>query len=429
MDNPTYEIYGQTISLCEECLNLIDTRIIVENSNVFYLKHCPTHKEQKTLISTDLAYYKKTRAATSLSYKPSKTKVSVDKGCPWDCGLCVDHESRTAMGIIEILDECNLSCPTCIAASHPGAGKVKSLSQIEQMLDTLVKYEAEPDLVMISGGEPTIHPNIFDILDLAKTKPIKNLMLISNGVRLAQDLDFVNRLKNYRDNFEVYLQFDSLNSEVLNEIRGTDLLDVRLRSLENLENAGIHSTLICVVKKGVNENEMNTVIDFALKYKFVRGVTFQPCKITGRNEKFDKNINYITLSEVRENILKTSSYFSSFDLIPHPINPENICIGYLLKTPRGVRPITNFLFRDELPSKKLKVEFLYPKKLKAKMYFTPDLNCPEVKYEDTFRVTIISFLDKFNFCTNSVKKSCIHFVTLEGALIPIDTYYLLYSHS
>jgi uncharacterized radical SAM superfamily Fe-S cluster-containing enzyme len=424
-----YIFLDQTISLCEECLALVETKIIFENKNVYYLKYCPIHKEHKTLVSTDYEYYKQCRENGVVSNKPYKAKYEVNKGCPYDCGLCTEHEQHTAMGIVEILDECNLRCPTCISASHPGAGKIKSISEVEKMFDTLVAYETNPDLLMISGGEPTIHPNIFEILDVAKTKNIKHIMLISNGVRIANDIDFVNRLKDYKKNFEIYLQFDSLNQEVLKDIRGENLSDIRLQAIRNLEAAQIHSTLICVVKKGVNEFEMNDVINFALQFKYIRGVTFQPCKITGRNDRFDKDTNYITLSEVREGILRNSRYFTKYDLMPHPLNPDNICIGYLQKDKEEIRAVTNFLYRDTRPSKKWKVDFPYSDKLKTKMYFLPELDCKDVKYENLFRVTIVSFLDKFNFCTKSVKQSCIHFITQNEELIPIDTYYLLYNNN
>lgn len=417
---------GETTSLCEECLELVPAKIIVKNNHVFYHKFCNTHGKQETLVSTDYDYYLSCKNTISESYLPSKAKYKVEKNCPFDCGLCEEHEQHTAMGIVEILDECNMECPTCIASSFPGAGKVKSLKQIEKMFDTLVEYEGTPDILMISGGEPTIHRDIYEILDCAKTKPFKHIFLISNGVRIANDIEFVNNLKKYKDNFEIYLQFDSLNLDVLKEIRGEDLTNVRLKSLENLENAGIHSTLICVVKNGVNENEMNEVINFALNFEFVRGVTFQPCKITGRNENFDKNTNYITLSEVRKTIIDTNTYFSKHDLIPHPLNPENISIGYLLKSKQSISPITNYLFRDSQNPRKYKIEFPYSNKLKSMMYFLPELDYEDIKYKDLFRVTIVSLLDKFNFCTTSVKKSCIHFVTMKGELIPIDTYYLLY---
>lgn len=429
MQSPSYYFYGQTTSLCEDCLQLVPTKIIFENGSVYYLKYCTTHKHHKTLISTDIEYYKQSRNTYSPSFPPAKCHNKIEKNCPFDCGLCEDHEQHTAMGIIEILDECNLHCPTCIAGSHPGAGKIRTVEEVDRMLNTLVASEGEPDIVMISGGEPTIHPNIIEILRLAKTKPIKHLMLITNGVRVAEDLEFVEELKKMKENFELYLQFDSLSSKVLTNIRGQDLTEIRNKAIQNLENAGIHSTLVCVVKKGVNENEMNDVIDYALKFKFIRGVTFQPCKITGRNNSFEKESNYITLSEVRNNILNSSKLISADQFIPHPLNPENICISYLHKSTYSIKPVTNLLYDKKNPTRKLKTDFPHSEKLMSKMFFLPELDTNDVKYKDLFRITIVSFLDKFNFCTSSVKKSCIHFVTTKDEIIPIDTYYLLYSNA
>lgn len=424
-----YIFYGQTTSLCEECLCLVPAKIIFQDNKVFYLKHCPTHKEHKTLISTDIEYFKKSREIHYPSNKPQKYKNEIVNSCPNDCGLCSDHEQHTAMGIVEILDECNMQCPTCIGAFHPGAGKVKTLDQISEMFNTLLLHQPNADIVMISGGEPTIHPQLFEILDLAYKLPFKHIMLISNGVKIADDTNFVSKLSKYKDKLEVYLQFDSLKDEVIENIRGIRIKDKRIQSVINLEKEKIHSTLICVVKKSLNEFEMNDIINFGLSYKYVRGVTFQPCKFTGRNETFSKENNYITLSEVRNNILKDSQHFTDLDFIPHPLNPENISIGYLKKEDHKTKAVTNFLFTQPQSARKYKINFPYANELSKKMYFIPELDTEDVNYNNLFRVTIVSFLDKFNFCTSSVKRSCIHFVTLKKEIIPLDTYYLFYHNT
>jgi len=415
-------LYGQTISLCEKCLLPIEAKIIFKDSSVFFLKTCPEHGQQETLVSTDIEYFKLAREEKSFSYKrPFAFNKIYTSDCSQDCGICDQHEQHTCMAIVELLDECNMRCPTCIASSHPGAGNVRSYFELNEMLDTVVRMEGSPDIVMLSGGEPTVHPNIIEVIELAKSKPIKHIMLISNGVRIAQEINFVQRLAEMKGGLEVYLQFDSLDNDVLLNIRGEALSDIRIQSIENLEKAGIPMTLVCVVKKQINDHEMNAVIEFALQYKYIRGVTFQPCKITGRNDAFDKENNYITLSEVRSKILEASQYFSSNDIIPHPCNPENIAIGYLRRQENTVHAVTqdligitsNFPFQDDL---------------RSMMFFLPTLDTPEYNYDNLFRVSIVSFLDKFNFCMSSVKKSCIHFVTTKQELIPIDTYYLWYAH-
>src|SRR5690606_5471635 len=145
-----------------------------------------------------------------------------------------DHEQHSCLTIIEVTDRCNLTCPTCYAGSSPHYGRHRTLEEIEQMFDTIVANEGEPDVVQISGGEPTVHPQFFEIMDMAKTKPIRHLMLNTNGIRIAKDKAFAERLASYMPDFEIYLQFDSFKPEVLKELRGGDLTEVRKKAIENL---------------------------------------------------------------------------------------------------------------------------------------------------------------------------------------------------
>ena len=155
------------------------------------------------------------------------------------------------------------------------------------MLDALVRSEGEPDLVQISGGEPTIHPQILDILAAARRRPIKHVMLNTNGIRIAEDPAFCDALAELRPGFEVYLQFDSLNDDALKNIRGAALTRIRRQALANLEARNISTTLVCTVKRGVNDAEIGEIVRHALKYKCVRGINFQPVQDAGRNEGFD----------------------------------------------------------------------------------------------------------------------------------------------
>ena len=130
--------------------------------------------------------------------------------------------------------------------------------------------------MQISGGEPTIHPEFFDVLDVAKKRPIKHLMVNTNGIQIAQDAEFARRLKDYMPGFEVYLQFDSLAPERLRELRGEDLSTSANARIDHLNEHNISTTLVVTLKKGLNDDEIGEIIDFALKQPCVRGVTFQP---------------------------------------------------------------------------------------------------------------------------------------------------------
>ena len=127
--------------------------------------------------------------------------------------------------------------------------------------------------------------------------------------------------------FEVYLQFDSLQRDALMELRGADLTKVRVEALEALERNNISTTLVVTLKKGVNDAEIADIVRFALDWRCVRGVTFQPIQDAGRNEGFDPKDHRIVLTEVRRRIAE-AGVFALEDLIPLPCNPDQICIGY-----------------------------------------------------------------------------------------------------
>ena len=153
------------------------------------------------------------------------------------------------------------------------------------MLDELVKNEGEPDVVQLSGGEPTIHPEFWQVMDLCKSKPIKHLMINTNGVRIAKDKEFARKLADYMPCFEVYLQFDSLQNAPLVQLRGEELAHIRSKALEHLNEFGISTTLVVTLSKGLNDGEIGEIIEFALQQPCVRGITFQPIQSAGRLEK------------------------------------------------------------------------------------------------------------------------------------------------
>src|SRR5262249_26962786 len=146
---------------------------------------------------------------------------------------------------------------------------------------------------------------------LAKSKPIRHVMLNTNGIRIARDKDFVAALAELRPGFEVYLQFDSLQREALENLRGADLRRVRDEALANLEAAGISTTLVCVVKKNVNDCEAGDIVRHALSYRCVRGVTFQPVQDAGRNLNFDKSRDRVLLTDIRREVGKSGLFDTS----------------------------------------------------------------------------------------------------------------------
>lgn len=148
-----YIYYDYTKSLCPECLQLCDAKIVFQDAKVFMLKNCRTHGDSKVMIADDVEYYKQIRNYNKQSEMPLKFNTKVHYGCPYDCGLCTDHEQHSCLTVIEVTDRCNLACPTCYAMSSPSYGRHRTLAEIERMMDVVVANEGEPDVVQLSGGE------------------------------------------------------------------------------------------------------------------------------------------------------------------------------------------------------------------------------------------------------------------------------------
>ena len=448
MPTRKYTYYDYTKSLCPECLKTIDAKIVFENNKVFMLKRCPDHGKTKDLIADDIPYYKNIRNYNKPSDMPYKFNTKVHYGCPYDCGLCTDHEQHSCLTIVEVTDRCNLSCPTCYAGSSPSYGRHRTLDEIKQMLDTIIEHEHEPDVVQISGGEPTIHPQFFEILDYCKTLPIRHLMLNTNGIEIAKDIEFAKRLKTYSPDFEIYLQFDSFEKDVLQTMRGADLTSIRKKAIENLNEVNLSTTLVVTLQKDVNDSEIGKIIDYALKQKCIRGVTFQPTQVAGRLSKFNLDKNRITLTEVRRKILEQTNIFNEDDLIPVPCNPDALVMAYALKLGAETFPLTRYVNPTELlDSSKNTIVYEQDSALQSKMIelfstgnsvecaeenlksimcCLPKIDAPNLGYNNLFRIIVMQFIDAHNFDVRAIKKSCVHIVNKDNKIIPFETMNLFY---
>jgi len=448
MKTRDYIYYDYTKSLCPECLELCDAKIVFQDAKVFMLKYCRTHGDSKVMIADDVEYYKQIRNFNKQSEMPLKFNSKVHYGCPYDCGLCTDHEQHSCLTIIEVTDRCNLSCPTCYAMSSPNYGRHRTLDEINRMMDVVVANEGEPDVIQISGGEPTVHPDFFKILDLAKTKPIKHLMVNTNGIRIAKDINFVEKLASYMPDFEIYLQFDSFSPEVLTKLRGEDLTEVREKALENLNQFNVSTTLVVTLQKGLNDHEIGDILDFALKQKCVRGVTFQPTQVAGRNDNYSDQAGRITLTEVRRKIYEQYPLFTPEDLIPVPCNPDALCMAYALKLDDQVIPMTHLINPDDLlNNSKNTIVFEHDEQLKQHMLnlfstgvsvdcaedtfgelmcCLPRVQSDHLNYNNLFRIIIMNFMDPLDFDVRAVKKSCVHIVSDKMKIIPFETMNIFY---
>lgn len=445
-----YLFYDSAVSICSTCLARVEAKILLKDERVFLEKWCPEHGRERVLIADDAAYYRKAREVfIKAPEMPRRFNTEQRWGCPYDCGLCPEHMQHSCLTLVEITDHCNLRCPICYADSGPHRPGFRDLATVERMLDAVVANEGEPDVVQISGGEPTLHPDFFAILDAAKRRPIRHLMVNTNGLRIAKEPDFAARLKQYEPGFELYLQFDSLRDEVHLDLRGAKLADVRKRALERLNEHDVSTTLVVTVKKGLNDQELGSIVDFALQQPCVRGVTLQPIQAAGRLENYDPSRDRLTLTEVRRHILEQTSVFEPDDLIPVPCNPDCLAMAYALKLGGTTVPLTRFVSPETLIAKgrnTIVVErdealrthvfelFATNHSPESQACSLSDLLCclpavqapTEWNYRNVFRVLIMQFIDAYSFDLRAVKKSCVHIAQPDGRMIPFDTFNLFY---
>jgi uncharacterized radical SAM superfamily Fe-S cluster-containing enzyme len=444
-----YLFYDTARTVCSTCLTRIEGKLVIQNDRVYLDKWCREHGHERVLIADDAAYWREAREKYIVHAEVPKTfQTPMKWGCPYDCGICPDHQQHGCLIIVEVTDHCNLRCPICYAGSGPHREGYRDLATVEKMLDAAVACEGEPDIVQISGGEPTLHPQFFEILDAAKARPIRHLMVNTNGLRIAKDPAFVERLASYMPGLELYLQFDSLRDEVLQQLRGARLSGVRQKALEALEAAGISTTLVVTLEKGLNDDEIGAILDHATTWKCVRGVTFQPVQEAGRTEGYDPAVHRLTLTEVRRRILEQWPTLTAKDMVPVPCHPDALSMAYALKLGGEIVPLTRFLDAqtllkgaeatisfERIPELRDRLVGLFSTgigpdaqatKLAELLCCLPKVEVAGLSYENVFRVVIMQFLDARDFDLRAVKRTCVHFAQPDGTVIPFDTFNLFY---
>jgi len=241
-----YVFYELTRSICPICRRTIDAQIVIRNSQVYMRKRCPDHGPFEALVYADAELYTSSSRFNKPGTIPLEFATEVKHGCPRDCGLCPDHQQHACLGIIEVNSACDMECPLCFAEAGPGFNL--TLEEVEDILDHLIAAEGDPQVVQFSGGEPSIHPQIMPMLRAAQRRGIPNVMLNTNGKRIAKDDRFLAELAEVRPN--IYFQFDGFDAETYRVIRGEpDILTEKLRALDRLAEIGCTVILVPAIER------------------------------------------------------------------------------------------------------------------------------------------------------------------------------------
>src|SRR6516225_5792710 len=338
-----YTFLGTTKSLCPQCRRLVDAKIITKQQRVYFRKHCPEHGTFDDFVCSDVAYYDR-HEFDQPARLPRHFGVEPDKGCPYDCGLCPEHEQHTCIALVEITSNCNLKCPMCFAESGPG-GQHIDFATYRRMVDRYVQLEGVADVLQLSGGEPTLHPELLRMVRYAYEQPIQAVMINTNGIRLAHDPALVEQLAAMRDRLEIYLQFDGMEEQTYTALRGEELLAVKLAALENLRKYDLRCTLVCTIDHNTNLHEVGQIVRFGLERPWVRGISFQLATYCGRHlDPADLEKRATMPDLVKALAEQTGGLVAESDFYPLPCaHPNCHMLAYLYRGGGQAVPITRFI--------------------------------------------------------------------------------------
>jgi 7,8-dihydro-6-hydroxymethylpterin dimethyltransferase len=452
-----------TTSTCPNCLALIDAEVVVEDGKVYFEKCCAACGPSRALVSEDAEYYlqayRYSRPGSEPLWHASKTK----EGCPRDCGLCPDHEQHTCVPIIEVTDHCNLECPICLVdnrrASH------LSPEAFDRMLDGLVKAEGMVETVALSGGEPTSHPELLELVDRAVRRPeVGRVFVLTNGLRLGRDRAFAEALK--EKGAYVSLQLDGFSAEASVKLRGRDLRKEKEAALAVLQELDLPTQLIFTAARGVNEDQLGAVVELFMSRSHILSLLIQPLAFSGRGggcydgDPLDRSTapGLMRAIEAQTNGLLRMGDFSP---LPCP-SPHCISLAYLLKLEEGrFLPFSRFadlrrhigllrnsaslpplpeveqalkdvayqLFarQDELPGAqgvlsalRRVTQALFPERA---LGFRDALRLGERQVKSVF---IHHYMDRHDFDLERLRKCCNHYPLQDGRLMPACGYNLFH---
>ncbi len=336
-----------TQSLCPECLAPIDADVVERDGAVWMEKTCPDHGEFSALLASDIRHY----------YENSVDLGNVGSCCGGSCdsiATTAAQEAGTAWNnhsctvLIEITERCNLSCPTCFAGSSPQHSKMMSLVTFRQRLDGLLAGGKQgADMIQLSGGEPTVHPEFFAMVEMLFDTGFNKVTINSNGIKLAQPA-FVERLAEIKAAYPagelfVYLQFDGFDDATHLKLRGrADLLKGKRRALQNCLDADIRVHPVMTLTRDINDHEVGNFLSLAVDNPSVKHAVIQPAMYSGRYDN-PRHAHRLTVADTVQLIADQFGTFGDQDFGPIPCSDPNChSSAVAIRTDEGLIPVSRY---------------------------------------------------------------------------------------
>ena len=348
----TYTPLRMVLTVCGRCFSddpdrevdyatdILQGNLVLEDGSVYLRRYCRRgHGEVVSLYDEDYElweYLQQWRVPTR-QIVPDTPDNLLPIPMGYAQGLGDLQTQHSCILLIDVTESCNLRCPTCFAESAPGIGRFARLPHIMRTLDASIEREGgKIDVLMLSGGEPTVHPEIVEIIREATARKVTRVLLNTNGIRIARDDAFLGALAGMRDRVEVYLQFDGFELETHLFHRGEDLREMKERAIGRLTGAGIFTTLTMVVADGVNDHEIGRVAEYAFDTEYIAGVAYQPVFGSGRANPIDPMQRATTTGVLKRIGPQSNGRATAEDFIALPCSHPDCCaITYFVRDDAG----------------------------------------------------------------------------------------------
>ncbi len=411
----------ETVSLCPRCLKQIPARIEEVNSEIYMNKRCPEHGEFQTVIWRDNKenYLQWLEYGGGESFLSSEIQSDSGSGCPHDCGLCEDHRQEICSAAIMVTNRCNLNCPVCFTRSPEEHYYEPDLNSIRSMYEFYLNSCGEPYPVELCGGEPTVRDDLPQIIALGKQLGFDYIQLNTNGIRIAQDQEYLHKLKN-AGLTTVYLGLDGISEEPYKYSSGyylaKSILSYKLQAIKNCAEAGLAVILVPCVIPGVNDSQLGEIIRLAKKWMpAVKGVHFQPISYFGNYPVEPQNKDRITIPEVLRAIEEqTGGEVKRDHFLPTGCeHPQCSFNGFFMMAKNGkLQALTKYQKREKRESEPAKKTRRFTK--------------TQWIYNERMSLTIggMAFQDAWNVDLERLKRCIIHIICSNQKFVPLCAKYL-----
>jgi len=345
-----YTIQKSVRAVCPRCFaenenfdpeyptDICDGHLVERDGKIFLRRFCRRgHGEVWSLYEEHAElwrYLQQWRVPTKKINPDTQAIYPVPMG--YEHGLGPGHLQHSCIFLLDITTQCNLSCPACYAVSSPENSAYLPLDHAMHAVRTAIDREGgHLDVVMLSGGEPTVHPQFREMIEQMVALPITRILVNTNGIRLANDETFLSFISQHRERVEIYLQYDGQDEAVHQTLRGTDLREIKCRAIAGLADARVFTTLVMTVTRE-NEHLIGEVLDTCFATDYIGGVMFQPVFASGRAPSFDPMSRVSTTGVLQRMADQSRFEIQPYDMIALPCSHPDCCsIGYFLKNKAG----------------------------------------------------------------------------------------------